>query len=758
MNISSSSSSSYVNNPSSNKGFSGMASGMDTEAMVEALLSGTQSKIDKQNQLRQQTVWKQEIYREIITQLNNFQSKYFGSGSSTNFLSDSFFKAMSAVASSNAFSVVASSSASVGNTSIEVKQLASAAKVASANKVSGTLSGELDLEAIKENAINQDRTVSLVVGNKQIDVDFKDLFVDNGELKTPPPSQQEIVDHLNTALDGSGAKAVLNKDNEIEITTESDDVSITVGANSSTAGLQILGLTSGSSSSTYTITPAQGDTPAKRGSKLTGGAAVDTGSYYTVEVTLNKSTQKSIQVDMNQILKDDGSGEIDPTKFGEAFNKSLKSAFGDAVQMTNIQANPSATGKFTFELQGKSDSTLVMITGNNEALQKELGVVNGQSNRVELGGSLDMYFGDAGWDADGNASFSINGVQITINKDMTVGDMIRKVNASKAGVTMAYQPNSDKFVLTSNNTGSGFDIEMSDSSGNLLSKMFGTAQDGSGRIGDFSEGKNSIAIINGEEIERTSNTIEYDGLTIGLKAQTSGVENIGVTRNTDQIVEGIKSFVKDYNEILDKLNGLISEETNYREYAPLTDAQKKEMTEKEITAWEEKAKQGLLRNDNELSTFLQSMRSTMYQKPAGATYALYNLGIETGEWEQKGKLVIDEAKLRSMIESNAEDVAKLFTDSEDGLGVKLDKILTQTASTSSANTGSLVQIAGMKGSATEASSDLYKRLKEIDDKIKTLKNNYELEKTRYWNKFNAMEKMISQMSSQSSWLSQQFGY
>ena len=50
------STSSYVNNPSSNKGFSGMASGMDTESMVEALLSGTQAKIDKQNALKQQTI------------------------------------------------------------------------------------------------------------------------------------------------------------------------------------------------------------------------------------------------------------------------------------------------------------------------------------------------------------------------------------------------------------------------------------------------------------------------------------------------------------------------------------------------------------------------------------------------------------------------------------------------------------------------------------------------------------------------------
>ena len=53
MNITSSGYSSYVAGASSNKGFSGLASGIDTESMVEAMLSGTQSKIDKQNGLKQ---------------------------------------------------------------------------------------------------------------------------------------------------------------------------------------------------------------------------------------------------------------------------------------------------------------------------------------------------------------------------------------------------------------------------------------------------------------------------------------------------------------------------------------------------------------------------------------------------------------------------------------------------------------------------------------------------------------------------------
>ena len=79
-------SSSYVNNASSNKGFSGLASGVDTESMVEQLLSGTQSKIDKQEGLKQQLQWKQEIYRDIISQINSFQTKFFSFSSSSNLI------------------------------------------------------------------------------------------------------------------------------------------------------------------------------------------------------------------------------------------------------------------------------------------------------------------------------------------------------------------------------------------------------------------------------------------------------------------------------------------------------------------------------------------------------------------------------------------------------------------------------------------------------------------------------------------------
>ena len=60
---------SSINTVSGNR-VAGLASGMDTESIVEKMLSGTQTKIDKQTGLKQQLEWKQEMVRGIITDIN----------------------------------------------------------------------------------------------------------------------------------------------------------------------------------------------------------------------------------------------------------------------------------------------------------------------------------------------------------------------------------------------------------------------------------------------------------------------------------------------------------------------------------------------------------------------------------------------------------------------------------------------------------------------------------------------------------------
>src|SRR5659263_218828 len=90
---------------------SGMASGIDTDAVVKSMVSNYQAKIDKANAAKQTLQWQQEGYREIIKGVKGLQdyfdpisSKYMLSGNSfnTNSVTNSDSAIVSGTASSNA--------------------------------------------------------------------------------------------------------------------------------------------------------------------------------------------------------------------------------------------------------------------------------------------------------------------------------------------------------------------------------------------------------------------------------------------------------------------------------------------------------------------------------------------------------------------------------------------------------------------------------------------------------------------------------
>lgn len=55
---------------------SGLASGMDTESMIENAVSAYKNKITALNKNRVKTEWKQTAYRSMISKMSSFLSKY----------------------------------------------------------------------------------------------------------------------------------------------------------------------------------------------------------------------------------------------------------------------------------------------------------------------------------------------------------------------------------------------------------------------------------------------------------------------------------------------------------------------------------------------------------------------------------------------------------------------------------------------------------------------------------------------------------
>lgn len=296
--------------------------------------------------------------------------------------------------------------------------------------------------------------------------------------------------------------------------------------------------------------------------------------------------------------------------------------------------------------------------------------------------------------------------------------------------------------------------------------------------GYYRDKNNHYVINNGgtyQYVDKDGNLYDEDGTATGLSISAADVLSkammkdgteiygyderageVDITRDTEQIYDGIVKFVDEYNKIMEKIHSLLVEDPDYKDYLPLTDDQKSQMSDREIELWEEKAKTGLLRGDSALNSIWDDLRSTIYAKPSGSDIGIYNIGITTStSTEYGGQLVIDHSKLKEMINSDPESVRKLFTDSVDGVSTALNNAINRAARSSSANPGRLVALAG--SSKSDTSSSLYKQMKAIDDTLTSLQDRYDSEYQRYWSQFNAMEQYIQQMNQQASWLTQQLG-
>ena len=124
---------------SQRKGIGGLASGLDTDSLIDGMTSGTKAKIAKQLQNKTLLSWKSEAYRSISSKLIEFSDKYISYTSSTNLYSEKFFdKTLIKVLGENSeyITVSGSTSSSSKLTINGVKQLASNASFTSNSAIS----------------------------------------------------------------------------------------------------------------------------------------------------------------------------------------------------------------------------------------------------------------------------------------------------------------------------------------------------------------------------------------------------------------------------------------------------------------------------------------------------------------------------------------------------------------------------------------------------------------------------------------------
>ncbi|WP_080844007.1 flagellar hook-associated protein 2 [Cytobacillus gottheilii] len=355
----------------------------------------------------------------------------------------------------------------------------------------------------------------------------------------------------------------------------------------------------------------------------------------------------------------------------------------------------------------------------------------------------------------------------------SLNNMFNTINKSTAGVNMFYDSSSDQVSAMRTETGefnkNGNEIEflnvIKDSNGDptrssssFFNNVLGLGNDiaGTGTDAEFS--------INGLNTTRKSNTFTLDGVTFTLKKDSvvNGVSTgesatINIQSDTDSIMTTIKDFVNKYNEIIGKVNGELTEE-RYRDYSPLTDEEKEALSEKEVEKWEDQARSGMLRRDSILSGALDQMRNNMYSEvtvsDSNGMNSNYNqlaeIGITTTRnYLDRGKLEIDEEKLKAAIEDDPEAVYQLFmadgnTSSEKGLARRLRDSISSTIQTVEQRAGNSYK--------TPQSYTMGKQLLDYEEQIDRFETKLVTIEDRYWKQFNAMEKAMQNLNNQSNQL------
>lgn len=391
---------------------------------------------------------------------------------------------------------------------------------------------------------------------------------------------------------------------------------------------------------------------------------------------------------------------------------------------------------------------------------------------------------------------------------LTIVDIVNDINnyrdenGKDLGVKAVYDSGINRFFLQSTVTGAnnGFIVTEEAGEDNVINFMTGVSEENPNNklglkleSGNLNVGTNAIIDFAGAVgIEQSNNQFSINGINFDLKAE--GTFTVQVATDIDGVYEKISNFVNKYNELITKLTNYMGEK-RYRDYTPLTKEQKEEMTEKEIELWEEKAKSGLIKQDNLVSRIAQSMRSGFYDQVEGVSGVfnqLTQIGISTDSYftSKGGTLKIDEAKLKTAIRDNVDSVLELFFKEPEGqLKYKSENSMTAEEIKEKRSQSGLIRrlydniVVGIKDGVFKAgagnNADIYrnvntsimidfvtecsnismldKDVEGLNDRIDRMNRYFASVEDRYWKQFAALETAIQQMNSQSAWLAQQFG-
>ena len=751
---------------------SGLSSNLDTDSIVQALVSAYS--VNKTNLVKAQTKlsWKQTAWKDMNTKIYSF---YTGKLSSLRLGANYSLKTAS-ITDSTVAKVTASSGAVNGNQKLLVKQLASSGYL-TGGKITGKTTAA---DGTVTNKVTGSSKLSDITGmGDAANGGMIDVKVGDGASQQIAITSDMTVNQFVVALKDAGVGANFDEANQrffvnSKVSGLEGDFSLTASNSKGNAALQAMGL----------MSVTTGDIDNYRNIASEDYTATAKAEYDATVESYNEQIKSLAEANEEIASKNKLIG----------YQKEYATAFNDALDYSDTSVDYP-----TLASREAATNQLQSTIANLKEVTKEL-----EDRKANAG--------DA-WSEDDQALLddyntklkAANDVAATVlpdtvmlnRKEGTPSDVDNLVN----GLTKQFADN-EKAIADNNTaaadmtTAMGTDFETSPLGADITAKFqtrkeeaqamvdaydliqdyengnvsgasaeaYAAAQSLLGVRGDSTAvrvaGQDSIIELNGAEFTSNTNNYSINGLNIQALSVNTEAVSITTDSDVDGIYNMIKDFFKDYNTLLTDISKTYNA-TSASGYEPLSDDEKEGMTDSQIEAWEKKVKDALLRKDSTLSS-ISSLMSTDMMKSIeinGKDYNLSSFGIKTLGYftaadNEKGNYHIDgnkddtavsgnTDKLREAIANDPETVVSFFTQLTTGLYKDLTDKMKSTTMRSIYNVYNDKQM-------SKEYSEYTTKIATQEEKIKTMEDFYN-------SKFTAMEKALSQLNSQTSALSNLMG-
>lgn len=676
----------------------GLATGMDMDKLVKETMQPYRIKIQQQQQQKEITEIRQQLYRDVIKESRELYNKYFDVAKTDSFLLSKNWSTVKFQSSNeNVLTVTCGNDVKPGNYTVTGK-IATAAK------------------AIMTDGL--DAGNNLVINGKEFT-----LHGDTAKLRA---------ENLNKELKAAG----------MNVSVRYSDFAGTEAGNKSGYIFEstVLG-----KDSTFTI---GGAVPTAVGTLKPGiDATAGTVTGFTVQNLKDANGEININGEIVTI-------DITPENVNGDIEKLLQSKLKDKKLTAEIDDSGNITLSSTV-LGSKVEDPDIKIGGNT-------GVFTSGIDATYTTNVLDKDLIDGKTISINGKAFKVDFSQAESGKEEEyLNNLLKQQNVTATAVIGA----DNKITLTSKIAGEAGKVDI------------GVLDTSSAGIKIPSQGKDAEMVIKDDKggvytHTGISNTLTLDGVTFKFTGEIpeNGTINVNGKSDVTAAKDKLVNFINDYNKIIEKLNTLTTEKRN-KNYMPLTNEQKKEMSENEIKLWDERVKKGQLYKDSDISRIANSMKSAMRGLVEGVDGNLKRFGIEpVADYQgtKNGTYTIDETKLTEALENNSEQVMKLFTSTppevegmsdqekynRSGIAQRIKSILYDETVTV---TSSLIKKAGIEGSVSLVNNDLTKSIEKYERKIVDMEKDFSRREQQLYSKWATIESMMNKLNSQQSYLMSQLG-